>query len=100
MHRRQIDALALNMPRRRGVGQQLAVGRKQIQLHAGIKGHQPVKKRFQHLAVNLPLSVQQRLAGGDLLRQPGGETLDHHITVLRAAVQLDQANGYGAEQQQ
>ena len=100
LHRCQIDALALNMPRRRGVGQQLAVGRKQIQLYAGIEGHQPIKKRLQHPAINLPLSVQQRLAGGDLLRQPGGETLDHDIAVLRAAVQLDQTNGYGTEQQQ
>jgi hypothetical protein len=81
------------MTRRRGVGQQLAVGRKQIQFHAGVEGHQPVEKRFQHPAVNLPLSVQQRLASGDLLRQPGGKTLDHHVAVLRAAVELDQANG-------
>ena len=86
LHRRHVDTLALDMARRRRIGQQVAIRRQQIELHAGIKGHQSVKQRLQGLPVDLAVGVQQRLAGDNLLSQPGRQTLHHGVAILRAAV--------------
>ena len=86
LHRRHVDPLALDMSRRRRIGQQVAIRRQQIELHAGIKGHQSVKQRLQGLPVDLAVGVQQRFAGHNLLSQPGGEALHHGVAILRAAM--------------
>ena len=88
------------MARRRSIRQQLAVRRDQIELDAGIEDHQPVEKRFQRLAINLAPRIEQRFTGNNLLRQPDRKTLDHRITVLRAAIQLNHADRRRAKQQQ
>ncbi len=61
-------------------------GDSEIELHAGIKGHQSVKQRFRGLPVDLAVGIQQRLAGDNLLSQPGRQTLNHGVAILRAAV--------------
>ena len=86
LHWRHIDTLALDMSRRRRIGQQVAIRRQQIELHAGVKGHQAVEQRLQGLPVDPAVGVQQRLAGDNLLSQPGGEALHHGVAILRAAV--------------
>ncbi len=46
LYRRKVNFLPLNVPRRGGIGQDIAIWRDNIQLDARIKGHQPVEQRF------------------------------------------------------
>lgn len=45
LNRGQIDFLPLNVARRCGIGQDIAVRGDNVQLNARIKGHQPIEQR-------------------------------------------------------
>ncbi|MNC50071.1 hypothetical protein D3C75_992890 [compost metagenome] len=91
--------MAFDMPRRGGIGQQLALRGEDIQLNAGVKGHQAVKQRLERAAFDLPLLIQQRLALDDVLRQPAGQPLHHRVTVLLAGPELHPAGDDGTQAQ-
>lgn len=92
--------MPLDMPRRRGVSQQFAIRRDNVQFDAWIEGHQPVKERFQRVAVNPALRIQNRFPLDNLLRQATGQPLHHRITVLRGAVKLHRAGDGRTKRQQ
>ncbi len=100
LHRSKVDGLSLNMAGRCGIGQQRAVRGDDVQLNAGVKGHQPAKQRFQRAVVNPALRVQNRFTLDNLLRQPARQPLHHRITVLHTAVELHRTGDGGAEHHQ
>ena len=88
------------MARRCGIGEDIAIRGDDVQLNARIEGHQPVKQRFQRVAINPALRVQNRFALHDLLRQATRETLHHGVAILHAAVELYRAGDGGTEHHQ
>lgn len=88
------------MARRGGIGQNIAIRGDDVQFHARVEGHQPVKERFQRGTVDPALGVQNWFALHDLLRQAARETLNHGVTILHAAVELDGAGDGGTEHHQ
>ncbi len=95
----QVDAIPLDLARRRGVAHDAAVVRQQVDLHRRVHGHQHVKQRTHR--IGLPaLGVHQFVGAGDMLGQPAGQTLDHFLLVAGIGGDLQPGRSAAAGQQQ
>jgi hypothetical protein len=97
-HRFQVHALALDMALRRRIGDDAAVLRQEIHLHARVHRHQLVEQLAYRLRTQ-PAGVHQGGAVGDMLGQSAGKALHGFLFAHPVGADLQPCGGGGACQQ-
>ena len=99
LHRLQIDPVAPEMARRRGLGLDASVEPQKIDLHARVHRHELVEQVL-HRALVQPARFHQFGVLRDVRGQAAGQALYHFLLMLAVGAQLQPDGGAAAHQQQ